>query len=44
MRKMTGGYNYGIRYADEHAGKILAALEEQGVVENKPCTDSGCLR
>ena len=34
MRELIDGYDCGIRYADEHVGKLLAALEEQGVLED----------
>lgn len=34
MRKLIDGYDCGIRYADDHVGKILAALEKQGVLED----------
>ncbi|HDH99442.1 MAG TPA: DUF229 domain-containing protein [Firmicutes bacterium] len=34
LRKLIDGYDCGIRYMDEHIGRILAALEEQGVLED----------
>ena len=34
MRKLIDGYDTGIRYADDHVGKILAALEKQGVLDD----------
>jgi arylsulfatase A-like enzyme len=34
MRELIDGYDCGIRYADEHVGKLLAALEEQGVLDD----------
>ncbi|MEA2068864.1 MAG: sulfatase, partial [Verrucomicrobiota bacterium] len=34
MRKLIDGYDCGIRYADEHVGQILAALEKQGVLDD----------
>lgn len=33
MRRMIDGYDCGIRYMDEHIGKVFAALEAQGVME-----------
>lgn len=33
MQKMIDGYDCGIRYMDEHLGRLFAALEEQGVME-----------
>ncbi len=33
LREMIDGYDCGIRYLDQHIGKILAALEEQGIRE-----------
>ena len=34
MRQLIDGYDCGIRYADDHVGKILAALEAQGVLDD----------
>lgn len=34
MRKLIDGYDCGIRYADDHFGKILAALDKQGVLDD----------
>jgi len=34
MRELIDGYDCGIRYADDHVGKILAALEAQGILED----------
>ena len=34
MRELIDGYDCGIRYADDHVGKLLAALEEQGVLDD----------
>ena len=34
MRQLIDGYDCGIRYADDHVGGILAALEKQGVLED----------
>jgi arylsulfatase A-like enzyme len=34
LRELIDGYDCGIRYADEHVGKILAALEAQGVLDD----------
>ncbi len=34
MRKLIDGYDCGIRYADDHVGKILQALEAQGVLDD----------
>lgn len=33
LRKMIDGYDCGIRYMDEHLGRLFAALEQQGVME-----------
>ncbi|MEK3910280.1 sulfatase [Paenibacillus sp. FSL H7-0331] len=33
MRKMIDGYDCGIRYMDDHLGRLFAALEEQGVMD-----------
>jgi arylsulfatase A-like enzyme len=33
MRQLIDGYDCGIRYADEHVGQILAALEKQGILD-----------
>ncbi len=34
LRRMIDGYDCGIRYMDEHIGRLLAALERQGVLED----------
>ncbi|MDD9269718.1 sulfatase [Paenibacillus sp. GCM10023248] len=34
MREMIDGYDCGIRYMDQHLGRLFAALEEQGVMED----------
>lgn len=34
MRKLIDGYDCGIRYADEHVGRILNALEKKGVLDD----------
>ncbi|WP_141336295.1 sulfatase [Paenibacillus sp. tmac-D7] len=34
MRRMIDGYDCGIRYMDEHLGRLFAALEEQGVMDD----------
>lgn len=34
MRTLIDGYDCGIRYVDAHVGKILAALEAQGVLDD----------
>jgi arylsulfatase A-like enzyme len=34
VRMMFDGYDTGVRYADEHLGKVLEALEIQGVLED----------
>jgi len=34
VRKWIDGYDTGVRYADEHAGKVLAALEQLGVLDD----------
>lgn len=34
MRRMIDGYDCGIRYMDEHLGRIFQALEKQGVMED----------
>lgn len=34
MRELIDGYDCGIRYADDHVGLLLAALEEQGVLDD----------
>jgi choline-sulfatase len=34
MRKMIDGYDTGIRYADEHVGKIVTALKNAGVYDD----------
>ena len=34
LRTLIDGYDCGIRYADEHVGKILNALEKQGVLDD----------
>ncbi|MBD2846542.1 sulfatase [Paenibacillus sp. IB182496] len=33
LRKMIDGYDCGIRYMDEHLGRIFDALEQQGIME-----------
>ncbi|HAU37051.1 MAG TPA: sulfatase [Phycisphaerales bacterium] len=33
LRRMIDGYDCGIRYLDDHIGKLLAALEKQGVLD-----------
>lgn len=33
VRRMFDGYDRGVRYADEHIGRLLARLEELGVLE-----------
>ena len=33
MRQLIDGYDCGIRYADEHIGKLLDALDRQGVLD-----------
>jgi arylsulfatase A-like enzyme len=33
FRKMIDGYDVGIRYADDHFGQVLDALEDQGVLD-----------
>lgn len=34
MRTMIDGYDCGIRYMDEHLGRLFTALEEQGVMDD----------
>jgi len=34
VKKVMDGYDCGIRYADDHVGMIMAALEEQGVADD----------
>ncbi len=34
MRKLIDGYDCGIRYADDHVGQILNALDQQGVLDD----------
>jgi len=34
LRRMIDGYDCGIRYMDEHIGRLLAALEAQGVLDD----------
>ncbi|THF74014.1 sulfatase family protein [Cohnella fermenti] len=34
LRRMIDGYDCGIRYMDEHIGRLFAALEDQGVMED----------
>jgi arylsulfatase A-like enzyme len=34
LRQIVDGYDCGIRYVDEHIGRLLAALEEQGLLED----------
>ena len=34
LRRVFDGYDCGIRYADEHVGRVLAALEKQGVLDD----------
>ena len=34
VRQWIDGYDTGIRYADEHVGRLLAALEAEGVLED----------
>lgn len=34
LRKMIDGYDCGIRYMDEHIGRLFAALEEAGVMDD----------
>ncbi len=34
LRRCIDGYDCGIRYMDEHIGRILSKLEEQGVLED----------
>jgi len=34
MRKMIDGYDCGISYMDQHIGRLFAALQEQGVMED----------
>lgn len=34
LRKMVDGYDCGVRYMDDHLGKLFAALEQQGVMED----------
>jgi choline-sulfatase len=34
VKQWIDGYDTGIRYADEHAGRLLAALEQQGVLDD----------
>lgn len=33
-RRMIDGYDCGIRYLDEHIGRVLAALDQQGVLDD----------
>ena len=34
LRRLFDGYDCGIRYMDEHLGRVFAALEEQGVLDD----------
>ncbi|NLO74549.1 MAG: sulfatase-like hydrolase/transferase [candidate division WS1 bacterium] len=34
LRQMFDGYDCGVRYMDEHIGRLLSALEEQGALED----------
>jgi choline-sulfatase len=34
VRRWIDGYDIGIRYADDHVGRLLAALEAQGVLDD----------
>lgn len=34
VKQWIDGYDTGIRYADDHAGRLLAALEQQGVLDD----------
>lgn len=34
LRRMIDGYDCGIRYLDDHLGRLFRALEEQGVMED----------
>ncbi|SFE22545.1 Arylsulfatase A [Paenibacillus algorifonticola] len=34
MKKMIDGYDCGIRYMDDHLGRLFASLEEQGVMDD----------
>ncbi len=34
LRQMIDGYDCGIRYMDDHIGRVLSALEEQGVLDD----------
>jgi arylsulfatase A-like enzyme len=34
VKRWIDGYDTGIRYADEHVGRLLAALEKEGVLED----------
>lgn len=34
VRRMIDGYDCGIRYLDDHIGRVLAALEENGVLDD----------
>lgn len=34
LRTLIDGYDCGIRYADDHVGRILAALKKQGVLDD----------
>ncbi|MGG4147435.1 sulfatase-like hydrolase/transferase, partial [Paenibacillus algorifonticola] len=34
MKKMIDGYDCGIRYMDDHLGRLFALLEEQGVMDD----------
>lgn len=34
MRRMIDGYDCGIRYMDEHIGRLFAALEQKGVMDD----------
>ena len=34
VRRMFDGYDNGVRYADEHIGRVLNALADQGVLDD----------
>lgn len=34
LRRMVDGYDCGIRYMDEHIGRVLSALDERGVLDD----------
>jgi choline-sulfatase len=34
VKKWIDGYDTGIRYADEHVGRLLAALEQKGILQD----------